>query len=190
VSSPSYEGGDHLTDVQIATYLDRTLTAPQRDLVEDHLAICPECRQHVLETRELLERMRRPRKFLIGGTLAAAAAVVFLVARPEPDPIDQRKLMRSDGTPTSLVAYGPISTAARVGLRFVWSAAPGAESYRLTVSRADAQPVWSSSGTDTVARLPDSVVLRSGERYFWVADALLSDGTTRSTGLREFGIDR
>jgi hypothetical protein len=60
----------------------------------------------------------------------------------------------------------------------------------LTISRADAHPVWSLSSTDTVATLPDSVGLRPSERYFWVADALLSDGTTRSTGLREFGVDR
>jgi hypothetical protein len=118
------------------------------------------------------------------------AAIVFLIARPDPASIDQRSLMRNDGAAPSLVAHGPIGAAHRVGLRFVWSAAPGAESYRLTVGRSDAQTVWSESGTDTVATLPDSVVLRPSERYYWVADALLSDGTTRSTGLREFGVSR
>ena len=63
----------------------------------------------------------------------------------------------------------------------------GAVTYRLTVTRGDGAAVWSYSGVDTVAALPDSIVLRPGQRYLWVADALLSDGTTRSTGLREFG---
>jgi anti-sigma factor RsiW len=190
VSSPSHEANGHVTDTEIAAYLDRTLTPYERDRVEDHLAGCPDCRQQLLETKELLERVRRPRKLLIGGALAAAAAVVFLVARPNPDVIDHHTLMRSDGAAAPLVAYGPLGTTAGAGLQFVWSAAPGSESYRLSVNRMNGQAVWSSSGTDTVARLPGSVVLRPNERYYWVVDALLSDGTTRSTGLREFGVAR
>lgn len=190
MSSPSHEGGNHLTDADIAAYLDRTLTGTERDRVEDHLAACPECRQHLLETKELLERVRRPRKMLIGGAVAAAAAVVFLVIRPDAGTTDQRALMRDEGTTAYLVAYGPIGAAARNGLRFVWSEAPAAQSYRLTVGRMDAGPIWSSSGTDTVDVLPDSVILRANERYYWVVDALLGDGSTRSTGLREFGVTR
>jgi hypothetical protein len=112
-----------------------------------------------------------------------------LIVRPNPNTMD-RAVMRSDGAAVPVVAYGPIGTAARAGLRFVWSAVPGAESYRLTVSGEDARTVWSSSGTDTLAALPDSVTLRPNERYHWVADALLSDGSTRSTGLREFDVAR
>jgi hypothetical protein len=127
---------------------------------------------------------------LIGGAIAAAIVLVFVIVRPDSSETDQRALMRSDTAGEPLVAYGPIGTPNRLGLRFVWGAVPGAESYRLTVSRGDAHALWSSSGTDTVATLPDSVTLRVNERYYWVADALLSDGTTRSTGLREFGVGR
>jgi anti-sigma factor RsiW len=189
VSSPSQDGGGHVTDAEIAAYLDRTLTTPQRDRVEDHLAACQDCRQHLLETKELLERVRRPRKLLVGGALAAAAVLVFVIVRPNPAEMD-RGVMRNDGAAVPVVAYGPMGTAPRTGLRFVWSAVPGAESYRLTVSGEDARTVWSSSGTDTVSALPDSVTLRPNERYHWVADALLSDGSTRSTGLREFDVAR
>jgi hypothetical protein len=190
VTPQSQEGREHLTDADIAAYVDRALTKPQLDRVEDHLAGCPDCRRHVLETKELIERIKRPRKMMIGGTLAATAIVAFLIFRPDSASIDQRPLMRNNGTTATLNAHGPIGTAPRVGMRFVWSPAQNAESYRLAVSRADALPVWSSSGTDTVATLPDSIVLRPSERYYWVVDALLSDGTTRSTGLREFGIAR
>jgi anti-sigma factor RsiW len=189
VSSPSHDGSGHVTDTEIAAYLDHTLDADQRDRVEDHLASCQDCRQHLLETKELLDRVRRPRKLLVGGALAAVAALVFLIVRPNSATMD-RAVMRSDGAAVPVVAYGPIGTAARAGLRFVWSAVPGAESYRLTVSGEDARTVWSSSGTDTLSALPDSVTLRPNERYHWVADALLSDGSTRSTGLREFDLAR
>jgi anti-sigma factor RsiW len=190
VSSPSNEANGHVTDTELAAYLDRTLTPSERDRVEDHLAGCPDCRQQLLETKKLLERVRRPRTLLVGGALAAAAVLIFLVVRPESGTTDQHTLMRSDGAAGPLVAYGPLGTTASVGLKFVWSAAPDRESYRLNVSRMDGQPVWSSSGTDTMAILPSSVVLRPNERYYWVVDALLSDGTSRSTGLREFGIAR
>lgn len=190
MSSPSHEANRHVTDTELAAYLDRTLTPSERDRVEDHLAGCADCRQQLLETKELLERVRRPRNLLVGGALAVAAVLVFLVARPEPGTTDQHTLMRSDGTAAPLVAYGPLGTTANVGLQFVWGPVPDRESYRLDVSRMDGQPVWSSSGTDTVAILPSSVVLRPNERYYWVVDALLRDGTTRSTGLREFGVTR
>jgi hypothetical protein len=189
VSSPSHDGGGHVTDTEIAAYLDRSLTSVQRDRVEDHLAACQDCRQHLLETKELLERVRRPRKLLVGGALAAAAVLVFVLVRPNPAAMDLA-IMRHDGLDVPVVAYRPIGTASRAGLQFVWSAVRGAESYRLTVSGEDARTVWSSSGIDTLAALPDSVVLRLNERYHWVADALLSDGSTRSTGLREFDLVR
>jgi anti-sigma factor RsiW len=190
VSSPSHERDDHLTDVEIAAYLDRTLSPSLRDRAENHLAACPDCRRHLLETRELLERVRRPRKYLIGGTVAAAAVLALLIARPNVSSIDRPDLMRNDEAAVPLLAYGPMGPVIAAETRFVWSAAPGAQSYRLTVSRANAGAVWSSSGIDTVAMLPDSVVLRPSERYFWVTDALLSDGTTRSTGIREFVVVR
>jgi hypothetical protein len=189
VSSPSHDEGGHVTDIEIAAYLDRSLGAPQRDRVEDHLASCQDCREHLLETKALVERVRRPRKLLVGGALAAAAALVVVIVRPNPVATD-RAIMRNDGATVPVVAYGPIGTATRPGLRFVWSAIPGAESYRLTVSGEDLRTVWSSSGIDTLAALPDSVALRPNERYHWVADVLLSDGSTRSTGLREFTVVR
>jgi hypothetical protein len=187
-SSSSEAGNNHLTEVQIAAYIDRTLTDAQRETVEDHLASCPDCRQQMLETKELIERMKRPRTFLIGGTLAAAAAVAFLILRPGQASIDQRSVMRGGESAPALAAYGPIGDVTRARLLFVWSDAPGAESYRLTLSRVDGSAVWSMSGSDTVAHLPDSVILGENQHYFWVADALLPDGTTRTTGLREFGV--
>jgi hypothetical protein len=98
--------------------------------------------------------------------------------------------MRSDGAVAPLVAYGPLGTTRDAGVQFVWGAASGSESYRLSVSRSDGQAIWSISGTDTLATLPASVVLRPNERYYWVVDAILHDGSTRSTGLREFGVAR
>jgi hypothetical protein len=87
-----------------------------------------------------------------------------------------------------LVAYGPTGDAKRESLRFVWGSAPNVVSYRLSLTSADGAQIWSQSGVDTVASLPPTVSLRIGQRYLWVADAVTNDGSTRSTGLREFSL--
>jgi len=180
-----------VNDLQVAAYLDRGLSAAERDQIEAHLAECAECRRHVLDTDELMQRVRRPKRLVIGSTVvaAAAAAALIIVAVPSfrrSDGALENPLYRDAAASSSLIAYGPAGESRVGSLRFVWSPAHRAMSYRLTVSRADGATVWTQSGRDTVAALPDSVTLRVGDRYFWVSDALLADGRSRSTGLREF----
>jgi hypothetical protein len=180
---------NHLTDSEMARYLDRRVSLEERDRIEDHLASCAECREHALGTQQLLRRGRRPRIVATGGVLAAAAVVLIWIARVEPAKDQSAQQLRgvvSDNI--GLVAYGPTGDAKRESLRFVWGSAAGAASYRLSVTRANGAQVWSQSGVDTVASLPRSVTLLIGERYLWVADAVMRDGSTRSTGLREFSL--
>lgn len=177
-----------MTELEIASYLDRGLRPADRDRVEDHLADCIECRQSVSEAERLVGGARRSRRLFLTGGLVAAAAAAVIVMRPQIT--SKNATVRGDDrarAATSLVAYGPIGERAERPIRFVWSAASDAVSYRLSVSRIDAVPVWSYSGTDTVAILPDSIALPKGNKYMWVADAILADGSTRSTGLKEFG---
>jgi hypothetical protein len=178
-----------VTDLEIAAYLDRGLSIVERDRMEDHLGECPECRRHVLDADELVRRVRRPRRLIIGGAVVAAAAALILVAMPSlrrSDGALENPLYRDAAASSTLIAYGPAGESRVGSLRFIWSPARGAMSYRLTVSRADGATVWTQSGRDTVATLPASITLRVGDRYFWVSDALLADGGSRSTGLREF----
>jgi len=186
----SVSGPNHLTDSELALYLDRRLSPKERDRIEDHLAGCAECRGHALAAQQVLGRTRRSRLAAAGGgALAAAAVILILIARIQPgndQPARQLRGIVRDNT--ALVAYGPTGDAKREGLRFVWGPAAGAVSYRLSVTGADGVQVWSRSGVDTLASLPGSVKLRAGEKYLWVTDAVLRDGGTRSTGLREFSL--
>jgi Putative zinc-finger len=182
--------GPHLSDSEMARYLDRRVSLEERDRIEDHLASCAECREHALGTQQLLRGARRPRVVVAGSVLAAAAAVILIwIARVEPakDPSAQQlRGVASDNT--GLIAYGPTGDAQRQTLRFVWGSAAGAASYRLSVTAANGAQAWSQSGVDTVATLPRSITLLIGERYLWVADAVMRDGSTRTTGLREFSL--
>ena len=191
MSEPSSEGLKHLTDADVAAYLDRGLSAVRRDRIEGHLAGCAECRLEVLEAQQLVKRVRPFRRAPVwAGSMAAAAAVALLVAKLGSGPGRLPEIttpVRAYGGTSQLVVYGPTGEgmpAHRVS--FVWGAAAAALTYRLTVTASDEAPVWSRSGPDTAVVLPDSIVLSPGRRYFWVADALLADGGTRSTGMREF----
>jgi len=177
-----------MNELEIAAYLDRRLSGVERERVESHLAGCAECREELVETHKLLRRARRPRVLFIMGAAAAAAALTLLVGpgllqRPT---VTADSLLRHDDSPATLVAHGPLGEVRPGPLRFVWASEPRATTYRLTVAQADGQPVWTRSGSDTAVALPDSVSLTPGGRYLWVADALLDDGGSRSTGLREF----
>ena len=181
MSTPSERTGEHMRDLEMAAYLDRRLSEPDRERAEAHLAECAECRREFREVRGLLNRSARPRRLLVGAGLLAAAASLVLFLRPSViDPL------RGGGAPPLLPVYGPTGDASLASLRFVWAAAPGAAGYRLTVSGGNGIPVWSGSVTDTVFVLPDSISLGVDQRYVWIVDALLADGSARSTGLHEF----
>jgi hypothetical protein len=178
---------DHVNDSEMALYLDRRLSAEQRDRIEDHLAHCAECREHALAAQNILRGVRRrPRLLAAAGALAAAAVVVIWVGRVESPNGPATAQVRGGVTDNpQLIAYGPIANVRRENLRFVWGSAPGGVSYRLNLTTTDGAQVWSTSGVDTTAILPSSIGV-VGETYLWVTDAVLADGGTRSTGLREF----
>lgn len=177
-----------MNDIEIAAYLDRGLPEAERNRIEGHLAECGPCRAEVLEAQEFVGRVRPRRRLIVFGALAAAAAAILFIA---PATLRSRagdeSLMRAESATPTLVAHGPAGDVALQGLRFVWASAPGAMTYRITLSRADGTQIWTMSSSDTAVTLPDSIELRPAERYLWITDALLSDGTTRSTGFREFG---
>lgn len=180
-----------MKDVEMAAYLDRRLSGTDRELAEAHLADCAECREELAQSYLLLKRLRRPRRLAIGGLVAAIAATLLLILRPGimpwASPADDFQL-RGDGDGAAIVAYGPIGETQASPVQFVWGAESTAISYRLTLTSTDGTTIWSRSAADTTVALPDSIALLAGERYRWVVDALLEDGATRSTGLREFRV--
>jgi hypothetical protein len=181
-----------MSDIDIAAYLDHGLPSNRVAEVEEHLARCSICRDHVVETQGFISRRRRSQRFArVAAAVALAAAAITIVAVPSiRRSTGARDAMRSEETDTRLRVYGPVGEVAVRPSRFVWAPVPGALSYHVTVTTTAGADVWSSSSSDTIIVLPSSVRLAPGERYLWVVDAMTSEGTTRSTGLREFGIVR
>jgi len=72
-----------------------------------------------------------------------------------------------------------------VGL--TWHAVPGAREYRAEVLAADGTPLWSRTGADSTASVPDSVVAGGGSYGWWVA-ARLADGSTIRSAVMSFTV--
>jgi putative zinc finger protein len=181
----------HLTAEDVAAFLDRRMTAAERAGAEAHLAGCQLCREELRAVHGLLRSRPgvRPAVFIPAG-LAAAAAIAFVAVT----------LVRGDPDAADRVRTAPAAEAARIAVRvpadgdtiapgrpvLVWSSIAGEPTYRLTLTDASGQPLWTSTTSDTSVALPPQVVLQSRQTYFWYVDALRADGRAASTGVRRF----
>jgi hypothetical protein len=182
-----------MTELDIAGYIDRGLGAQRRDDIEDHLAVCAECRQNLAESQRLVNRVRRPRRIAAAGGLIGLAAVALIFVRAplsKTSNLPQERVMREATPSTKIPAYAPIGTISQQNVRFIWGTAPRASAYRITLSSTDGTTVWSATVRDTSALLPDSVALQPDAAYVWFVDATLSDGSTRSTTLQQIQVNR
>lgn len=178
----------HLETGEVAAYLDHVLPPGERDRVEAHLADCAECRQEVIEVSRLRHtRSRRSRWLMVGPAVAAAAIAVLVIARPADTP-PRGPVLRDGERPALRVALvTPAETAAVEGrsLTFTWRSAGAGVSYRLTLADERGDVVWSVTSSDTTGRPPGDVRLRPGHRYSWYVDALLPDGRSVTSDVRQ-----
>lgn len=200
----------HLTEGELAGYLDDELAAEERRRVEEHLDGCDDCRTEVIEAARLLaegweheapvspavaEGARRAsgRRWAIPAGIAglAAAAVLATVLLVEPggmpsgeQPADRERFV-TEGV-ERLAVHAPTDDAivTREELRFTWADA-STDSYRITVTAEDGRLVWSHSLADTSVVVPSSLELEAGERFFWYVDAI-SAGVVGRTGAHSF----
>lgn len=183
----SAASGQHVSPEALAAYIDKRLDQDGRAAVVAHLADCADCRQELIDARRVLRPGRAGRVAGVAVGLALAASLLVMVL-----PIDrtgagrESSQVRSGTEPTSLVAYGPIGELISTAVELVWGSAGPNAAYRVALTMSDGTPVWRTSTSDTVAAVPDSVRLGPDATYRWWVDALLPDGTTRSTGIREF----
>jgi hypothetical protein len=182
----------HLTAEDVAAFLDRRMTAGERDVAETHLADCRVCRDEVKAVHRLVRGQAKRRPLILGSTgLAAAAAIAFLmftIARPGRELSDNRVRAVPDESPARISAVQPADgdTVPPGKPVLVWSSITGEPTYRFTLTDASGQPLWTSTTADTSLTLPPQVVLQSRRTYFWYVDALRADGRAASTGVRRF----
>jgi anti-sigma factor RsiW len=181
----------HVAPESIAAFLDGRLHGAERALVAEHLSECADCRRELIDTRRAIRAltMRRVIGVTAGLALAASLALVLLPPnwRGRPGASDAARL-RGPEQAGALVAHGPLGDVADIRPHLTWSPAAAGAVYRVTVTAASGAPVWRASTADTIAVPPDTVSFAPGVTYRWWVDAVLADGATRSTGVREFRV--
>ena len=177
---------DHLTEGMIAAYVDRRLGADERRGVEAHLAGCDDCRAEVVEVSRLVGGRRRTWVVATGGLGVAAAAVLVIALLPRGVTPDGPVLRSGPDGTAAIAAVAPpeAATVPADSVRLVWRPAGAEASYRVTVTDARGDPVWSAGTADTA--ITAGPALMPGTLYYWYVDALLPDGHTATTGVRSF----
>jgi hypothetical protein len=178
----------HLDPHQVAGYIAGTLPIADRRLVEAHLADCEPCTEELAAVAQLARPQASPRRWLPAAAVAAAAvAALVLVAPWRSGTGGPTHPLRGGGTSATIAIVTPADGAA-IGAdpTLVWRSVPRASTYRWTVTAADGDSLASGYTSDTAVRLPATVLEAPGRTRRWYVDALLSDGSSASTGIHEF----
>lgn len=204
----------HLTEDEVASYIDGRLPSEERREIEAHMAECPPCSTRVAEAQALVDNLsdqtappldpdvhrnaeqlgtaREKETASLGlSRSVVAAALVLVLAIGGVGYWQMRGLnsaqLRSPAETTVLTAREP-ADGASVSDRPVFACAPvsNALTYRVTLYAQDGSVLWEADSTATRLPLPSSVPLGSGQTYLWRMGALRSDGTTLRSSLRTF----
>jgi hypothetical protein len=193
-----------LDDETIAALAEGALDADSRAAALAHLVSCARCRTAVASIARALAdpsvtsalravqggRWRRVRRMaVIGVPVAAAAAVVLLLVRPqmsEREAVHRAPAVTATNVPEPTTPVGLVPEAAA----FRWTAVPGADRYRVTLFDSRPRVVYETEVIGLVAQLPDSVTLIPGARYLWKVEARTSIDRWESSELVEFSITR
>jgi hypothetical protein len=176
---------------QVAAFVDHRLQGTERAAVESHLAECADCRAEVIEVERLVGGVRRYRtRSLVVGGLAIAAGLLLVVSTLQhrggrPD----NGNLRGAGA-NAVIPVGPTGVMQRSGLALTWHGTGGGSTYKVTLSNAAGSTLWTTDTRDTTVAVSADIVLAPDVEYQWVVDALLPQGTSRTSGPQSFRIAR
>jgi hypothetical protein len=186
----------HLSDLDLAAWLDRRLDSTTRARIAAHLVECDDCRLILAESAPIATRPRRRARvaWFAGGGLVAASLALLVLARSLPVTPDQERtrgsapVLTEDAPRFSAWAPGPRAQVRPAELRFAWGSHVPGTVYRLTVSNEQGVVVWNGRTADTVLAPPPSITqsLVPGQVYYWRVEALLPDLRTASTEAHAF----
>jgi hypothetical protein len=178
----------HLSVEDVASMIDGTLPADERERAERHLADCDACREELATcARVVTSGTALPvRRFPWRNLVALAAGILLVVWIGRPAERERVTDVRDRAAPTAgsriAVDLSPTGVAVlSTPPRFVWHPIEGSVGYHVVVKDASGAPVWSGDVADTALQLPDSVHLRANESYVWRVDGQRADGSSATS---------
>ena len=191
----------HLSDAELAGFLDHELSADERRRVETHIDACAACRHEVVallpithpgESRDT-RTVHRPRRWWIPAAAAVVIAAVALprLTRTAPDAdVPQRaRPVTETGGRSHLAIVAPADDATVSGRIVLTWRSTNADVYRVILLTKSGAPVWTTETGDTSVALPDAIALQAGQPYFWRVDAI-GNGIAATTGSHRLQIPR
>jgi anti-sigma factor RsiW len=190
----------HLSNEELAAYLDRRLDAATMARVESHMANCRDCRADLVEVRALLapevtgasarriSRFAGPRPWLAAAIVLIALAP--LIHRAVRSRGDADRVRASLSRPAVEVIAPRRYSGGAPGLVFTWRAVAGASAYRLTIADSAGVPLVTRMTSDTTSAVPLGDRIQLGHAYLWYVDCLTRDGRTVSSGIRAISLPR
>ena len=176
---------------QVAAFVDHRLHGAERAAAESHLAECADCRSEMVEIERLVGgvRRRRVRSMAIGG-LAVAACLMLIVTT-----VRHRGTGPGDGSlrgsgSNTVIPVGPRGVVPLAGLALTWHATGSGSTYKVTISNAAGTTLWTTDTGDTTVVVQEEINLSPEGEYHWTVDALLPQGTSRTTGPQPFRVAR
>ena len=180
----------------IAALVDGTLEAGRREAALAHVAGCDNCQTAVSSVARALvdpalvgelgavDAPGRRRILRVLLPVAAAAALLLMLTRPWAGDVvpRHRGLPAAAAIPTPIAPIGVVTRASPLQ----WTAVAGADRYRVMLSTAGGRVLYEAEGADTVAALPDSVVLTPGRSYVWIVEARINFDRWSTSQLVEF----
>jgi hypothetical protein len=166
------------------------LPSSEAQALADHLGRCAGCTRIYRALAGLEEEARafdpgvpsrlrmagRWNVFGLGGGLAAAAALAWVLLRPLPPTASPPPLAEVRGGSAVAVPVQPIGPLTSRPAIFEWRPTSSARAYRVQVLDAQGDTIWSSPEvTSTTVALPEHVALRPG-RHYWQVLAIPADG--------------
>lgn len=196
------DGGRHLSVDEVTAYVDAAVRPEDRPRIEAHLADCDRCRDEVVAVRGTMvaEAESRPgfwrrSSVRVAGLAAAAVLAGFLLFGPEmlttEDGIRTRGQEAADVAGAGLLATVGPEDGARLApgsVRFAWRSAGTGAVYELTLTNEIGDIVADTATSDTTLVIPAGGALLEGGVFFWFVDALRDDGSSVSSGARQFEV--
>jgi putative zinc finger protein len=185
VSEPRSE---HLTPIEVASYVDGVADPDVRARMDTHLAECGDCRDEIVDASRIASAWSRNtgRHAAIWIPLAAAAVLVFILVGP--NSVRDRELEHREAPVTTTVlprAIAPVGVTDSLP-QLLWTSVPNTDRYQVRLFAADGSVLWEQATTDTSAIVPATVGLQAGRAYYWKVEAHTGFDRSAASELTEF----